>query len=342
MRIGTCQSSPGTIARGRLKVATYQGKAVNIPVAIAEGTRPGPTIFISAGMHGDEINGIELLQRFLHRFDAKKLAGTVIFLPVLNVPGFEAQQREVPYDSRDLNRSFGGHGTSLSHRIARTLMAEVVRRCLFGIDLHDSGTDAVLLPHSRVHPGCGGTKELGLLFGTEIILDRAGEKGMLAIESNRHHCLPVLTVEIGGAMIIWDRFLEEGLRGLTNILVAHQMLPGKVVLPRKQAFLKLRDAYPARVGGVINIKVRLGDFVHKRHLLAVIHDPVHEKNQGVYARECGIIFSLKRNGKIERGENALSILHLKTCTAHYTAAQKVEMRLNEPSTACLIRKNLFL
>ena len=109
MKIGTCQSRKGSISRGELRVANgTSSDGVSVPVAIAQGKENGKTAFISAGVHGDELNGIVVLQRFIESFDVSQLRGTVILLPIVNVGGFRTGSRTVPEDDTDLNRCFPG------------------------------------------------------------------------------------------------------------------------------------------------------------------------------------------------------------------------------------------
>ncbi len=317
MRIGSCVSKRGRITKGSFPVCKHNGKTIRMPVAIAEGKESNKKIFFSAGMHGNELNGVEILQRFMHGFNVKKLTGTIIFLPVLNTSGYSAESRYVQYDKLDLNRSFG-KGKSISHVIARSVQEEVLRHCEFGVDLHDSGGDNILIPHTRVHgvtervckDGC--TASIGSLFGTELIMDRIGRKGMFAIESYKQHNLPVLTVEIGGAMIIWEDWIPIGIRGLNNLLKHYKMIPGKLILPRKQYVMKqldiIRKGYKAKFEGIFTLKKELGTHVSKGELVAEIHDPIHERTQEIKARHKGIVFSTKLLNKIDKDEVALTIV----------------------------------
>ena len=182
---------------------------MRIPVFIAKGSNPGKTIFISAGIHGDEVNGIEVLHHFMSTIDPYKLHGIVIFLPVLNPWGFREKSRYIPFDNKDLNRSFNQKGSSISFKIADSLMKKVIEKCDFGIDLHDGRTN-ILLPHPRIFRNDKSKflKELSHAFGTDIILEREGDPGMMAVEAFKTNKIPVMTIEVGGAMVIREDFKE--------------------------------------------------------------------------------------------------------------------------------------
>ncbi len=312
MKIGTCKAESGKINKGVLTVATYQGKELKIPILIAKGEDLGKTIFISAGMHGDEINGIEVIRNFIQQINPEKLHGTIIFLPILNPWGFRRKSRYISFDNKDLNRCFNRKGESVSYKIAETLLKKVISKCDFGIDLHD-GRANLLLPHTRIFKKdkCAYLKELSHAFGSEIILQREGERGMMAIESFNVYKVPVLTVEIGGALVLRDDFTEQVLKGLKNILIYGGLLNGVLDLPVKQFFLDNRLGYISPMQGILHIEVELGDAVKKRQLIARIHDPIKDEEIKIYSKNPGVVFSVRRDAIINKGEAILSLLHFK-------------------------------
>ncbi len=311
MRVGTCKAIAGKVTDGNLTVANYNGKNLKIPVLIAKG-EAGKTIFISAGIHGDEINGIEIVRKFIQEINPEKLKGTIIFLPILNPWGFKEKSRYVPFDNKDLNRCFNKNGNSVSYKIAKALMKKVVRKCDFGIDLHDGRTN-LLLPHTRIFKKdkCKYLKELSHAFGSEIILQREGEKGMMAIESFDVYKAPVLTVEVGGALILREDFTTQVLSGLKNILIYGGLLNGVLDLPVKQFFLDVRLGYLAPIQGILHIEVELGDAVRKGQLIARIHNPINDKEIKIISKNPGVVFSVRRDAIIDKGEPILSLLHFK-------------------------------
>jgi len=323
-RIGTCKPAKGTIRYGTIPI----GKGHKIPVAVIKGRKKGKTCFISGGIHGDELNGMKLIHMCMAKIDPKSVSGTIIFLPLLNITGYHKQQRNVIEDNRDLNRCFGKRGASISYQIAKKLMKDVISKCDFGIDCHDFGEREVLLPHSRIHfdetDNDTQTLTMGRLFGTKVILVRDGHKGMMAIESFKRFAIPVLTIEIGGGLVIWDEYIESAFEGIKNILIYNGFLKGKIKLPREQYLIKDLDrfTYKSRREGLLYKKVRIGDVVHKGDVIAVIYDPITRKHKKIISKHCGFVFSLRMRDKINKGDAIASILQSQDCVIHGTKRQK--------------------
>ncbi|HLC57648.1 MAG TPA: succinylglutamate desuccinylase/aspartoacylase family protein, partial [Candidatus Nanoarchaeia archaeon] len=126
MQIGSCISHPGKITKGGLIVGRLKNKKLEIPIVIAHGRREGQTCFISAGMHGDEINSIETINKFFNQLNINSVKGTIILLPLINPWGFKQRTRYIPFDNQDLNRCFNKPGRSISYEIAKTILKEVV------------------------------------------------------------------------------------------------------------------------------------------------------------------------------------------------------------------------
>ena len=352
MKIGTCQAEPGALTRGRLQVAVDpETGPVFTPVAIARGREGDRTMFLSAGVHGDEINGIEILHRFIQNLDVTALRGTLIFLPLVNVAGFKARQRSVPYDEKDLNRCFPGdpEGT-ISDQIAYTIFEEVVSRCDFGVDVHDSGEESVLLPHPRAHirDASGGYDRKRMqeiaVFGTDIIMLTRGMDGVMTIEAGRRLNVSAFTVEIGGGMVLWEGFIRRALAGLRNLLIHREMLKGKRVLPQHQFILPGEDdiARRASIEGILHLKTRLGKAVNVGETLAEIHNPITLEREVIQAGQCGVVHALNIHAKVDAGEDVVGILEFTSCpergrkptamnveTLSNKAAEGIELRPSE-------------
>ncbi len=340
MKIGTCVSAKGKARRGKLKVARLpNGADVEIPIKIAEGKKPGKTMFVCAGVHGDEINGIHLLKRFTEELDLSKISGTIVILPVINVEGYREKNRLVPYDNKDLNRAFTENGDdfTVSNQIAMTLMEKIIKPCDFGIDLHDYGQGNVLTPHVRIHKTKKAveTRELGLLFGTDILKKRIGSDGMLAVEALRKLKTPIITVEVGGGMLVFDEFEKPAMQGLKNILVHNGMMQGTIVLPKKQFILSEGQGIKAPMDGVFIGKVKLGDFVSKGDLIGVIYDPLTGKTDKIRANEDSFVFSLRLKSKTGKGEEVCVLVHYNKKTKESNA----EIVWNEPVLGKTITKD---
>jgi len=325
----------GKLKRNKLHSGSFHiEKNVHIPLSILMGEKEGKKCFISAGVQGDEINGITLVQRMYHSLSPEKITGDIIFLPVVNTSGFHQKTRYVPEDKKDLNRAFG-RGTTKSNIIAKAIFDRIVKISDFGIDCHDSGQEDVLIPHSRIHvdqqgvcsDGC--TLEYGKLFGTKIMLQREGSRGMLAIEAFKQLNKPVLTTEVGGGLVLFKEYLKIGEQGIKNILIHHGMLRGKIILPKEQYVItdENRLQYNANLEGILHKNVVLGQDLHKGDLIASIHNPLTEETEEIRSEHCGFVFSLKIQDKINKGENITSILQTQACSVHKSEVHEGFMKI---------------
>src|SRR3989344_6342888 len=332
MQIGTCQAKPGHLKKGKLTVGIYNGKKLEIPIYIAKGKIEGKTMFISAGMHGDEINGIEVLKNFIEQLDPRKMYGTIIFLPIVNPWGFKKISRYIPFDKKDLNRCFNKRGNTISYKIAKTLMSEIISKCDFGVDIHD-GRKNILLPHARIFKKEKSEllKEMSHAFGSDIILEREGDSGMMAIESFNMYKTPVLTVEVGGASVLKDEYTNQVVKGLNNILIYMGMIRGVLNMPIRQFFLDKRMGYSAPIQGILHINVELGDAVKKNELIAVIHDPIEDKEVKIRSKNHGIVFSIKKECIVKKEDSILSILHFKQKGRRDLVPIQAKMLINKTS-----------
>ena len=351
MKIGTCRARRGALTWGQLPVASNVGTGpISIPIAIAQGYEDGKTMFISAGVHGDELNAIVVVQRFIQRLDIEALRGTLLILPIVNVTGFEAGQRTVAYDDRDLNRCFPGDASgSVSEQIACTIFHEVVARCDLGIDVHDSGRCSVLLPHPRAHiRDASGHYDPALIvpiaaFGTDIIMLCEGMDGVMTIEANRRLDVPAFTVEIGGAMILWEDFIKRAVVGLENVLIYHGMKNGQMVLPRQQFVIPGEDdiSTKASLDGILYRKVELGKAVRLGEELAEIYNPVTAEQQVIRADQCGVVHDLNVHARVNAGEDVVGMLPFTTCPerGRKPTAANMETILNEPGDRIKLRRS---
>lgn len=178
---------PGETGEFRVPVSeTYMGDPVRLPVTIINGAEPGPTAFLSAAIHGDELNGIEVVREVAQEWDHSDIRGTLVCLPVMNVQGFVAQERYLPIYERDLNRSFPGkEGSTSSNRIAHTIYRNFVEPCDCGLDFHTSTRGRTNAFHVRANMDDAAVARLARAFGTSIIMAGEGSSGMLRRERPR-------------------------------------------------------------------------------------------------------------------------------------------------------------
>lgn len=303
---------------------SYLDDQVDIPYMVFEGHEEGPTCFVSGGMHGNEINGIASVERFIRALTEEGLGegirGKIFLFPVLNPTAFAHMQRKVFEDKHDLNRSFGYEEPStLAQAMANELTDKVFQHCRFGIDLHDAGKGTVLTPHTRVlsgdHPDCEGgcTREMGQIFGTQLIIEREGHPHMLAPYLHRKHGVSVITVETGGAQTLFPEFIEQSLQGIKNVLIAFGMMNGEVVLPQDQFYLTKRLGFETDHAGILRVNKDLGDFVHDGEEVGSIYYPQFQKTEHLMAPMCGYLFAKWQHHQIPAGKVMYAILETKEC-----------------------------
>lgn len=314
---------------------SFQNYSVEIPYIEFCGTKQGPHIFLSGGMHGDEINGVAAINNFLAWAEENNieqdLIGKITVLPLMNPSGFANNMREVYEDHQDLNRSFGkDEPTTFSEAIAKELTENIFQYCDIGLDFHDAGGRSVLLPHTRVHQnetcsiayGC--TRDIGRVFGTDIIIARDGKPGMMAIVLHEKYDIPVLTVETGGAQSIVENDMHIALQGIRNFLAAKKMYEGDIIVPEKQFFLYDRYGVKTPACAQIEFNVKLGDQVHAGDEIGKIYFPLTQKREVIKAPMCGHIFSLWKRNQIQSNMIMFSILEEKECHVERTTLDKFE------------------
>src|SRR3954470_17042023 len=201
-----------------LKVSeSYLSRPIQIPVTVIRGTKPGPTAFVMGAIHGDEINGADIVRRLIFDVDHEKISGTLIAIPVVNIPGFLEQARYLPYH-RDLNRFFpGDRKGNNAQRIAARLFKEVVLKCDFGIDLHTAADGRSNLPHVRGDMSNPKIRELARAFGSTIIVNQPGVRGSLRREATLAG-VPTILFEAGETRKFSPKISVAGLRGVLNVL----------------------------------------------------------------------------------------------------------------------------
>ena len=298
------------------------GKIIEIPYLVFKNQKGDQRCVISGGIHGDEVNGISLVQRLIEYIRENNIEehmrGEIIILPIVNLSGFEKHMRQITYDKKDLNRCFNQRARTASNIIANALEKHFYSKADIAIDCHDSGKRTVLIPHTRVHKfekkHCNDcTKAMAQAFGSKIIVERRGKRGMLATEMMKKYELPVLTIEIGGAMKIADDFLKQGLDGIINILKYARILPGNPKFPTKQYYLRNRFGIPAKEGGIIKFSKRLGRRVHKGDKIGELYIPSKAKTIDLISPMCGILFSMQYVDSVAKDEIMYSILEDQKC-----------------------------
>ena len=241
---------------------------MNMPLHVVHGRRNGPVLFISAAIHGDELNGIEVIRRVLAHKSIAKIAGTLIAIPVVNSYGLIQQSRYLP-DRRDLNRSFpGSQKGSLAARLAHLFVEEVVSKCTHGIDLHTGAVHRSNLPQIRADLDDDETRKLAESFGVPVLLNASLRDGSLR-GACKEYGIPVLLYEAGEALRYDESSIRAGVTGVMNVMRTLGMLPasrrkGRAYEPyiaRKSVWVRATES------GMMRMIVSQGEHVAKGELL---------------------------------------------------------------------------
>lgn len=302
--IGEREIRPGQTVSLDLPVARLHTHAeLTMPVTVLRGRRPGPRLFVSAAVHGDEINGVEIIRRLLRMRRLKRLRGTLIAVPVVNIFGFIAHSRYLP-DRRDLNRAFpGSERGSLAARLADQFMTEIVANATHGIDLHTGAIHRSNLPQIRAHLDDAETERLAKAFGAPVVLDTGLLDGSLrAAVSGRN--VPILLYEGGEALRFDEWAIRAGLRGVTAVMHALGMLPASTRSRRPLEPLLARGSSWVRAheGGILRAHHSLGRKVARGDVLGVIGDPVGARNTQVIASAAGIVIGRTNLPLVNEGD----------------------------------------
>ena len=320
--IGDVEIAPGERRTVDLPLPPlYTHTNVSMPVHVIHGRAPGPRLFVASAVHGDEINGIEIIRRLLATRGLSRLAGTLIAIPVVNVYGFVSQSRYLP-DRRDLNRSFPGSDRgSMAARLADTLMSEIVAKCTHGIDLHTAAGGRDNLPQVRVdldlHPGM---LELAEAFAPPIIVDSATRQGTLRDAVGD---LPMLLYEAGEALRFDEIAIRAGLRGTLRVMRHLDMLPPAKSGERGQKPWVANSSVWIRSpqSGILRLRVPLGGIVQAGDVLGHVADPFGHAEQTITSECSGVLIGITRLPLVHEGE---ALLHVATTSSTRGAARAVD------------------
>lgn len=295
---------PGTrttidLPAGRL----YTHTPMTIPVHVIRGKRPGPRVFISAAIHGDEINGVEIIRRLLNLSTLKRLSGTIIAVPIVNIHGLISHSRYLP-DRRDLNRSFPGtEKGSLASRLAHLFMQEIVSKSTHGIDLHTGAIHRSNLPQIRANLDDEETARLARAFNVPVIISSNLRDGSLR-EAAAEHGIPMLLYEAGEALRFDEVSIRAGVKGIINVLRALDMLPASRARTKLIDPVVARSSYWVRApdSGILRAMVGLGGRVKKDTLLGVVADPYGVIETRITASYSGIVIGRTNLPLVNEGE----------------------------------------
>jgi uncharacterized protein len=310
LEIGGVRVAPGERASIALPVARlHTSTELTMPVRVVRGKTEGPVLFVSAAIHGDEINGVEIIRRLLRLKSLSKLRGSLIAVPVVNVFGFLAHTRYLP-DRRDLNRTFpGGLRGTLGARLAELFMREIVFKSTHGIDLHTGSKRRTNLPHVRVSFSDRESKRLAIAFGAPVVLNAGCRKGSLR-EAVTHAGMPFIVYE-GGEDLRFDEWaIRSGLKGIKEVMHTLGMLPGNAT--KKRPFLAKSSRWVrAPAGGIFRSATSIGTRVRRGQLVGTIGDPFGENQFEVFAPTSGIVVGANTLPLVNEGDQLYHVARVK-------------------------------
>jgi predicted deacylase len=301
----------------------YTHNEVTMPVHVIHGKENGPTLFVSAAIHGDEITGVEIIRRLLKNPAVKKIKGTLLAVPIVNVHGFINKSRYLP-DRRDLNRCFpGSKSGSLAARIANLFMEEIVSKATHGIDLHSGAIHRDNFPQIRADLDDRRTMEMAMAFGIPVIINSEIPNGSLRGAAMKLN-IPAIVYEAGEALRFDELSARHGVSGILRVMQFLGMLPTKPAKSHKQA-----EPFIARAStwvrtpdaGILRAKTRLGARVQKNDLLGIIADPFGGKEIRVTSPHSGIVIGMNNLPLVNEGE---ALFHIARFDALKDVAAKVE------------------
>lgn len=324
LRINGEEIPPGSSVTLELPLPElYTRTPMTMPVQVRRGKRAGPTLFVCAAVHGDELNGVEIIRRLMRRRVLSRIRGTIIAVPIVNVYGVIDRSRYLP-DRRDLNRSFPGSGRgSLAARLADLFMTEIVARCSHGIDLHTGAIHRDNLPQVRGNLDDEETLHLARLFGVPVLINAVLRDGSLR-EATAARGIPMLLYEAGEALRFDELSIRAGVQGILNVMRGLDMLPparGKKRVSREPFVARSSSWVRAPASGIFTGSVSLGAHVKKDEQLGTITETVGDAESVIRAPLGGIVIGRSKLPLVLEGE---ALFHIACFEDLREVAEQVE------------------
>lgn len=302
---------------------------ITMPVQVVHGRFDGPRLFVCAALHGDEINGVEIIRRLLRLSAVRRLRGTLIAVPVVNVLGFVAQSRYLP-DRRDLNRSFPGSPRgSFASRLARLFLDEIVKNATHGVDLHTGAIHRDNFPQIRGNLDDPETDRLAQAFGVPVVINTGFREGSLR-EAAARQDVPVIVYEAGEALRFDEACIRAGVSGVVRVMRTLDMLPAskRRAPPRRTLTIGSTTWVRASQSGLLRAAAVLGAPVKEGDLLGLISDPYGENEVALRSPADGVMISRSNLPLVHEGD---ALFHI----ARHEGTQVVARSLDdfEPEAA---------
>jgi uncharacterized protein len=295
------------------KLSTHTEMA--LPVRVVHGGQAGPVLFVSAAVHGDEVVGVEIIRRLLKRVSARRLAGTLICAPIVNVFGFVTHTRYLP-DRRDLNRCFPGSPTgSLAAQLAHVFNEQIIGRSDYGIDLHSAALHRTNLAQIRIAPDRPRAAELARAFGAPAIITAPLRQGSLrSVALGRG--VDVLLFEGGEALRFDELAIRVGVKGVLRVMSHLAMLASPVDgAPAAPIESTSTQWIRAPGGGIFRAARQTGDRVDAGDVLGYLSDPLGESEVAVRARSPGVVIGRTNLPVVNQGDALMHVAGVKVLSS---------------------------
>jgi len=294
----------------------YTHTPLNIPVEVIHGRYPGPVLLICAAIHGDELNGVEIIRRMRSFRSLNRLHGTLVLVPVVNQFGFIHQSRYLP-DRRDLNRCFPGSGKgSIASRVAHIFFTQVASRATHIIDLHTAAVNRDNLPQVRAALDEPGVKEIAQAFSIPVIINSGLIDYSLRSEAGKLN-IPIITYEAGEALRLNERSIVTGVRGIVSVMRILEMIPSKrISTVRAEPFISYSTSwFRAPMDGVFRPLIKLGGHTKVGDTLGVISAPFSSEEIVLTAEFAGIVICVSNMPLVNQGDALFHIARFKKASA---------------------------
>lgn len=281
-------------------VQSFQSIETPVPVLVVHGKEAGPRICLTAAIHGDELNGIEMVRRLMYQLDPTTMKGTVIGIPIVNLDGFRRGSRYLA-DRRDLNRHFpGSTDGSAADRIGYSLFNDVIRQCQFLVDLHTGSLQRSNLPQIRGNLKDEQVFDLSRHFGGITVLHGVGAKGTLRRAANDIG-IPAVTMEAGGPHQLDESAVDAGVQSIETLLENLGMQKSKRFWSAPQPVFYQSSWVRANQGGILMSTVKLGDKVRQGQTLGSVIDPITNTGSKIHAPFNGRVLGIAHNQVVQTG-----------------------------------------
>jgi len=261
------------------------------PVLVVNGAQAGPTLCLTGAIHGDELNGIEIIRRTMYDLEPEKLSGRVVGIPIVNLPGFQQGTRYLP-DRRDLNRYFPGDPEgSLAERIAHSLFNNIIRHCDMLVDIHTGSLKRTNLPQLRADMNNPDVATFTQGFDRIAVVHSSGTPGMLRTAASEAG-IRAVTLEAGESHRIQEHQIEAGVNSLTSLMEKQGMISRMFVWGDPEPVYYDSSWVRTQHGGILFSEVELGDRVTKGQLLGYVTDPITNAQHSIRATGNGRIIGM--------------------------------------------------